>query len=403
MPTPRFHAQIAQLVLLSKQAQTRSLSFLFSAAERVRLLQKIVHDLQLERGASVLYLTTHGLKPEAEKIATFRSDLALNLARLPPLISDWNLGAQSQSISAGVYLRLAGCLQILLSLPALRQQIDRQQIAPLQAIQAFSEVIDRVLLAVFEMAEHTLDRDVTRAMLALFNFMQAKEFAGQERALGAAIFASYGPNATLLEAWQLRIEQQANAFETFRLFASDTEKATLAQLKAKPYRQNLDAWRARIPSHHQADAPAAQDWFALMTLRIDGFQRLENTLVDQLQIISAKRLAESEQLMAKDVVEIEKMLQRQAPEITDSLTQAGSVSSVLHTQIQQQTRQLSEMEAQLVLAQQSLLDRKVIQKAKMLLQAQRGLSEEAAHAWLRNQAMNQGKKMIEVAKAVLQM
>jgi response regulator NasT len=52
-------------------------------------------------------------------------------------------------------------------------------------------------------------------------------------------------------------------------------------------------------------------------------------------------------------------------------------------------------------ARTALSDRKVIDRAKSILMKQRGLSEQDAYALLRSSAMNQGKKIVDVAQAII--
>ena len=54
-------------------------------------------------------------------------------------------------------------------------------------------------------------------------------------------------------------------------------------------------------------------------------------------------------------------------------------------------------------ARASLQERKVIERAKGLLMAHRHLSEDGAHKLMRQTAMHQGKKMLDVAQAILAM
>lgn len=61
----------------------------------------------------------------------------------------------------------------------------------------------------------------------------------------------------------------------------------------------------------------------------------------------------------------------------------------------------SRIQAELDEARTALSDRKIIDKAKSILMNQRGLSEQDAYALLRSTAMNQGKKMVDVAQALI--
>ena len=59
------------------------------------------------------------------------------------------------------------------------------------------------------------------------------------------------------------------------------------------------------------------------------------------------------------------------------------------------------MRTELTAAKQALAERKTIDRAKGMLMSARGLSEEEAYALLRRTAMNQGRKVSEIAEALV--
>jgi AmiR/NasT family two-component response regulator len=71
--------------------------------------------------------------------------------------------------------------------------------------------------------------------------------------------------------------------------------------------------------------------------------------------------------------------------------------------VQEQARRLQTMSEELDTVRASLNERKLIERAKGLLMAHRHLSEEEAHKTMRQTAMNQNRRLIEVAEAVLAM
>lgn len=64
-------------------------------------------------------------------------------------------------------------------------------------------------------------------------------------------------------------------------------------------------------------------------------------------------------------------------------------------------RAFSRLRDELEAARSELQGRKVIDKAKGILMSTRGLSEDAAYALLRTTAMNQNRKIVEIAQAVV--
>jgi response regulator NasT len=61
----------------------------------------------------------------------------------------------------------------------------------------------------------------------------------------------------------------------------------------------------------------------------------------------------------------------------------------------------ARMQAELDEARTALADRKIIDRAKAILMASRGLGEPEAYALLRSTAMNQGRRIVEVAEALI--
>ena len=61
----------------------------------------------------------------------------------------------------------------------------------------------------------------------------------------------------------------------------------------------------------------------------------------------------------------------------------------------------SKLQGELDAARSELADRKTIDRAKTILMNSRGLSEPEAYALLRKTAMNQGRRIVEVAEALI--
>ena len=100
------------------------------------------------------------------------------------------------------------------------------------------------------------------------------------------------------------------------------------------------------------------------------------------------------------------------PELTQAAVQAGlsayvvggltkdRVKPVLETAIAR-FQVMSQMRTELEAAKQALAERKTIDRAKGLLIQARGVSEDEAYQLLRKTAMDSGKRMIDVAQALV--
>jgi len=76
------------------------------------------------------------------------------------------------------------------------------------------------------------------------------------------------------------------------------------------------------------------------------------------------------------------------------------IKPVLQTAIAR-FKMMRQMQSELDAAKQALADRKTIDRAKGILMRQRGMSEDAAYTLLRKTAMGQGRKVIDVAQALV--
>jgi response regulator NasT len=61
----------------------------------------------------------------------------------------------------------------------------------------------------------------------------------------------------------------------------------------------------------------------------------------------------------------------------------------------------AKIQSELDDARTQLSDRKIVDRAKSILMSQRGISEPDAYALLRSSAMNQGKRIVDVAQALI--
>ena len=78
----------------------------------------------------------------------------------------------------------------------------------------------------------------------------------------------------------------------------------------------------------------------------------------------------------------------------EELRAALTVAWERYSQLREQQRRASDLE-------QSLADRKVIERARGVVQARLGITEDEAYTWLRRAAMNQRLPLAEVARRTL--
>lgn len=411
---------VSNILLAAKQHEIAELGRLSSKARLVGVIGHLIHALQRERGASSIYLASAGLR---------FGDIRQQLIDESEVIEKRLRGAIDEQLADGSFEDarqfhlMAWTLLGLDSLAVLRQQIGARSLSPAQAVAAFSRLIAGLISLIFEVAHAVLDPAISRSLVALFNFIQGKEHAGQERAVGALSFASGISDARHQQRIIHLMEAQERCFSVFEEFASEAASARLQDSRALETSQRFDELRRDLvaaPSGAELDANVSRDWFDCCTERLERMWSVQQFLVDELlERCQARILAAQGEL--QDVEGLLKSLVEHPPASTFLVDRffdpdmkidvalkilpgqevnAGLGGSIVEVLLAQSER-LASVENELEQARRALNERKSIERAKGLLMARRGLSEEAAYKFLRQTAMEQNKRMVDLAEAML--
>ena len=386
----------------SRDSDIASLQRLLKTGELMAAVSELVHRLQRERGANNLWICSGGSLFSAERHAR-QQEVSAGLHHfyqaLPPAVAQPGYSRFCNLIAAA--------LQALEGLSALRQQISQRELDQAAAMAAFNQVIRTLLNLVFEAADTASDPDISRALIALFSFMQGKELAGQERAIGSAGFAARQFTPVQRSQMVALIAAQEQSFTTFREFADSAACESWQPLSQAS--RDIERLRRIACTGSQYDETGALEWFSLLSERLDQMKTLEDALTATLMQRCREAIEQAQQQAASPVVQGDSnfslyvcgadWLPGASTLSSDGLApQLGrSVLSLIGEQsqrLQQQADELASMRA-------SLDERRVIDQAKHWLMQQQGFTEEAAWQALRKSAMNQNKRVLEIAQAVL--
>ncbi|EGT5183217.1 ANTAR domain-containing protein [Cronobacter sakazakii] len=353
----------------------------------VSQISHLVHMLQRERGASNIWLCSGGQLFARERAfcVTETDQRAAQFRAVPVPVA-----------TAGSLLswHMACALWQLEQLPGLRARILAREIEPGEAMESFNQAIRHLLDLVPEASESVDEASLARALTALYSFMQGKELAGQERAIGAIGFTQGAFSEPLRQRLADRIDGQQRCFETFLSLAC-------ADIRERFYRhgeatRELEQLRRLACTRLPADDPRARAvrWFGLQTTRLDALRDIEEALIAAL-------LAEAHRLLAQEAHSEtpEAALARRAS-LRDE-PQTPALERHLLPLVRQQAREVESLTRQLASLQANLEERKLIDRAKSLLMSHQQLSEEQAWHQLRKLAMDQNKRMVEIAEAML--
>jgi hypothetical protein len=415
-------------LIAAKRCEIAELERLALTSVLVNATGRLVHGLQRERGLSNLYLASQGNRWAVERDDQIRQCEAIQAEVRACFDKLDTEAAPSNGHGARLYSRIAYVLQGLDALPELQGRIAVQQLNPALATAAYIRLISGLLAVVFEAADGAADPDISRRLVALFNFMQGKECAGQERATGSALFASGLADVPAQQQLLHLIESQERCLQVFGEFASEAVLASWRTARQPEDLVCLERLR-RVLCTTAAGAPLSPDlsqtWFDCCTATMDAMKAVEEQMSSELLTLCEHRIAStSAELTAFEGLNgnaplRNNLIHANAPGFFDltasderllgtPLSTAGQgfgqqLDRSVFELVQEQAHRLQSMSDELVTVRASLNERKLIERAKGLLMAHRSLSEEAAHKALRQMAMNQNRRVVDVAEAVLAM
>jgi nitrate/nitrite sensing protein/ANTAR domain-containing protein len=406
----------ARFLRAAQLCRMRDLERLSVLGELVYSLSELIHALQRERGASSIVLGSHG--------ASFRDQLIEQVHRSSDLeqqvrdrLDRLDRKLDGMSFGTRFYVRGALAFRSLATLPALRAQIVDLNIASADALKAFADVIGSLLAVGFEVSDIAADPQVSRSLIALANFAQGKEYAGQERATAGAAFSA----GKVLFPDQQRLRQligaQDQAFRTFSEFADPPYLLAVQELQRAPYTVEVKRLRRlalSLSGLPQSPQDTANAWFEHSTARIDAMRLVEVLMTQDLNRLCTAKLAEARtgsehgpggtEAPPDETAPVAMLVPDMFSSGVGLYTLDGSLPKPMRSimdVVQAQSRQLTDVSHQLESARAALTERKTIERAKGLLMANRRLTEKQAYELLREAAMSQNKRLIEIAEAVI--
>ena len=436
LPCPYKMKSALNFLVAALRCEIDALDQLARTSELVGTIGQLVHALQRERGLSNVLLASNGEQSTQQRDAQIAECVRLEDAArgaFDQLVADTRRNGDGTRL----FSRIAWVLPGLDALPELRQRIGSQQASTTFATASFTKLISGLLAVVFEAADGATDPEISRLLVAMFNFMQGKEFAGQERACGAAAFTSGRNDSARQLQWLHLIQSQERCFEVFSEFSGASLTSQWRASQPAALLAELERFRriacAALPGV-ALDITLSQAWFDCCTHRIDAMQAVETHLAAELRQRCEHKISEARiELTAHRTLAAQ--LARETSSAQADQASGGPASSAFFdtpvtatplagpalpgsTQpapygrqleravldmLQEQSRRLQAMSAELDTVRASLNERKLVERAKGLLMAHRRLSEEEAHKMLRQTAMSQNRRLVDVAESVLAM
>ena len=242
----------------------------------VRPLSDAVHALQLERGNSAGFLGAKGSGPFVERLSAQRlaTDSALGTLTKAGAVLDGKLPANVERLQAKAREDLARLQEI-------RSAVGSLSIKAPEMVAFYSAAVHDLLDTMHEITAVAASADLAIQGVVLFDFLQAKERAGLERALGSNGLAG-GFTPASHQAFLRLGSAQAALLDDFSANATPEQAAYLSRYIPPAVQAEYSTMQEAVAAYgYGGERPFAPDkWFDAATRRIEGMKAIEDRLND---------------------------------------------------------------------------------------------------------------------------
>jgi len=241
----------------------------------------VVHELQKERGTSAVYIGSKG-KKFAKELPVQHTDTNTAIDTLNTALQNFDARTFGETLNT----QLDAALEALAELNAKRDGVKGFNLTVPQMAKYYTGTIAKLLSIVEEMAVISTNAHVTKTITAYTSFLQAKERAGQERAMGGAGFGAgkFAP-PIYRRITELIAEQNVLLF-TFNIYASETQRTALKDIVQGPDVDEVNRMRKiAIDSLYTGTTEGTEGpyWFTTITSKIEMLKKVEDVISKELK------------------------------------------------------------------------------------------------------------------------
>ncbi|MFT5489016.1 MAG: methyl-accepting chemotaxis protein [Paracoccaceae bacterium] len=265
--------------LLTKQALVHSSGKIVELIDVGETASALVHEMQKERGMSAGFIGSKG-KNFADKLPGQRKATDEKLTALIATLDAFDATSFGTSIAARVEKSRAA----LKNLSMMRGSVDGILATIPQMAKYYTSTIGGLLSITEEMYSLTDNARILASIYSYTAFLQGKERAGIERAMGAGGFGAGKFAPGIYQRFVGLIAMQNTYFHQFELSAGPEATKAYHTVIASPESTAVGQLRKIALASPVAGTLGVQagKWFATITAKIDLMKRVEDTAANEL-------------------------------------------------------------------------------------------------------------------------
>ncbi len=277
---------LATVLTLNLSRKANDLKELDTLVTAVSVLSDLVHEQQKERGATAVFLSSEGRKFR-QQLNEQRRVTDARRAELKAFLAQFDRSVFTQELDQ----RLNDITDGLARMDAIRRQVDALKISPGDAIGYYTGLNGEMLGMIGYVSKLSKTAEVTVATLALNNFLQAKERAGIERAVGSSGFGNGQFDAAALNRFRTLIDEQRVYYSGFLAGATPDQAAGLEAVMKSPAAREVQSMRdiaLKAGIGGELSGRTAAEFFDAQTQKINQLKALEQRLIGDLRAFMTK-------------------------------------------------------------------------------------------------------------------
>jgi len=238
-------------------------------------ISAIVHELQSERGISAAYISNGGQASWKERLNDQFEATDAVIAQISPALQAFPAADYNADVGEGLTASLAAIDRLL--------EVRENTLSLRATVQAtaapYSGTIRQLLSIVSTISAIANDAEIKGRTTAYVSLLEAKERAGQERAMGAKGYGAGQFNSETHTAFVTLIAKQNAFMSVFNSYATDNERAFYQETVAGPTVDKVEHLRnvAVNAGYSEISEPVlTSDWFDSITIKIELIKKVED-------------------------------------------------------------------------------------------------------------------------------
>ncbi len=278
---------LAIMIINVKYTEVNDLKDIQKASQLLSSISLLIHETQKERGMSAGFLGSGG-KNFKSKLPEQRELTNKRLSELEALVGTLDIA----SIDTKINTTFNNAIQDTKKLASIRTQISALAIKTPNAIAYYTNMNAKFLNVIVKISTFSSSPEITKQIIAYFNFLMSKERAGIERAVGTNITATDFFIENSRAKFSKLISAQDSFMISFNEYSSNEAKEFYAKTLDDPAIAEVQKMRNTILSAKSIGGFGVDGiyWFDTISKKLGLLKKTEDYIVKALRIHDSKTL-----------------------------------------------------------------------------------------------------------------